>query len=142
MASWKNNILIHAPADKVFAYVDDPVNLPDWIPGMTEIRNVIGTGAGQQYEWSYKMAGILLPGQATVVEHVPNECTVHQNIGAIDSIWKLTVEPDEEGTRLEIHLEYHIPIPVIGKLAERILLRRNVREFDMSLVNIKDVMEA
>ena len=57
MASWKDSILIHAPPNEVFAYVDNPSDLPAWLPNMVEVRNVIGTGLGQQYEYTYKMAG-------------------------------------------------------------------------------------
>ncbi len=141
MASWKNSIVIHAPSDRVFAYMDDPMNLVEWLPGMFEVRNVIGTGAGQQYEWTYKMAGPLLRGQSTVIEHHPNERAVHQNIGMISAIWGYTVEPHQEGTTLTIDVEYSIPIPVLGKLAEHIAIRRNKREFDMALTNVKETLE-
>jgi len=142
MASWKNSIVIHAPADRVFAYVDDPMNLVEWLPSMVEIRNVIGTGAGQQQEWTYKMAGLLLRGQATVVEHAPNKSAVHQTIGMISSDFGYTVEPHEEGSVLTLEVEYSVPIPVLGKLAEHIALRRNEREFQIGLENVKEVLEA
>ena len=142
MASWKNSIVIHAPPDRVFAYVDDPMTLVEWLQGMVEIRNVIGSGAGQQQEWTYKMAGLLLRGQATVVEHVPNKRAVHQTIGTINSDFAYAVEPHEEGSVLTLEVEYSIPIPVLGKLAEHIALRRNEREFEMALRNVKEMMES
>jgi uncharacterized membrane protein len=142
MASWKNSIVIHAPADRVFAYVDDPMNLVEWLPSMVEIQNVIGTGAGQQQEWTYKMAGLLLRGQATVVEHVPNKSAVHQTIGMISSDFGYAVEPHEEGSVLTLEVEYSVPIPVLGKLAEHIALRRNEREFQIALENVKETLEA
>jgi uncharacterized membrane protein len=142
MASWKNSIVIHAPADRVFAYVDDPMNLVEWLPTMIEIRNVIGTGAGQQQEWTYKMAGLLLRGQATVVEHVPNKSAVHQTIGMISSNFGYAVEPHAEGSVLTLEVEYSVPIPVLGKLAEHIALRRNERDFQIALENVKETLEA
>jgi len=142
MPSWKNTIVIHAPPDRVFAYVDDPMNLVDWLPGMVEIRNVIGTGAGQQQEWTYKMAGLLLRGQATVVEYVPNQSSVHQTIGTINSDFRYAVEPHEEGTTLTLEVEYSVPMPVLGRLAEHIALRRNAREFELGLHNVKETLEA
>ena len=141
MASWKNSIVIHAPPDSVFAYVDDPTNLAEWLPSIMEVRNVIGTGAGQQFEWTAKMAGLLLHGQSTVVEHVQNKCAVHQTIGMVSSTFEYCVEPHEEGTVLSLEIEYSVPIPVLGRLAEHVLLRRNVREFDLALTTVKDVME-
>lgn len=117
------------------------MNMPDWLPGMIEVRNVIGTGAGQQYEWTYKMAGLLMRGQAVVIEHVPKQGTVHHNIGTISAIWSCHLEPHEEGTLLAFELEYSIPIPLVGKLAEHIVMSRNEREFDLSLQNVKDTLE-
>ena len=85
MASWNDSILIHASPEDVFAYVDDPTELPTWLPSMIEVRNVIGTGLGQQYEYAYKMGGLVLRGQNTVIEHVPNELGLHQVIGMISA---------------------------------------------------------
>jgi len=141
MAHWKNSIVISAPAERVFAYLDEPRSLPDWLPGMVEVRNVIGTAAGQQYEWTYKMGGLLWRGQAIIVERVPNRSTVHQNIGAIWAVCEFAVEPHEEGASLALDVEYSIPVPVLGKLAEHIVMARNDRELNLALENIKDVVE-
>jgi uncharacterized membrane protein len=141
MASWKNSVAIAAPADRVFAYVDDPMNLPIWLPTMVEVRDVIGTGAGQQFEWTSRMAGSLLRGQSTVIEHVPNVHGLHQSIGMVNSTFGYTVEPHEDGAILTVEIQYLVPVPVLGKLAERVLLRRNAREFEVGIVTIKDVLE-
>lgn len=142
MASWTNSIVIHAPADRVFAYVDDPMHLVEWLPGMMEVRNVIGSGAGQQQEWTYKMAGFLLRGQATVVEYVPNRRSVHQTIGMIGSTFTYTVEPHDEGATLTLEIEYNVPVPVLGRFAERAIIARNAREFEFALTNVKETLEA
>lgn len=142
MDSWKNSIVIHAPADAVFAYVDDPMRLAEWLPHIIEVRNVIGTGAGQQFEWTAKMAGLLLRGQSTVIEHVPNRCGVHQTIGMVSSTFGYAVEPRAEGAALTLEVEYSIPMPLIGRLAERVVLRRNTREFELALVNVKETLES
>lgn len=142
MASWKNSIVIHAPADSVFAYVDEPAQLAEWLPSMVEVRNVIGTGAGQQFEWTAKMAGLLLRGQSTIIEHVPNRCAVHQSIGMVSSTFGYTVDPIAEGTALTLEIEYNIPMPLLGKLAERVLIRRNMREFELALINVKETLES
>jgi carbon monoxide dehydrogenase subunit G len=142
MPTWKHSTEIHASADKVFAYLDEPMNLVEWMVGMVEVRNVIGTGAGQQYDGSYKMGGIVLHGQATIIEHALNDYAVHQTIGAISSTWGFRLEPSEHGTQITIDVEYSIPIPIIGKLAERIVRSRNEREFRLSIENLKELLEA
>ena len=133
--------MIHAAPERVFAYVTEPSLLPEWLPSMVEVRNVVGTGAGQQYEWTYKMAGLLLRGQSTMVEYVPNQCAVHQSIGTIGSDWTLTVEPHEERAVLHIEVEYSVPVPVLGKLAERLAVSRDARDFALAFDNVKETLE-
>ena len=142
MVSLTKSVVVNAPADKVFAYVTEPTTMAEWLVSMVEARDVIGSGEGQQYEWTYKMAGLQLRGQSTVVEHVPNEVSVHQSIGSIDSSWTLGVEPHGEGTTLTVEVEYTIPIPVLGKMAERFLLQRDARDLEQSLTNVKEMLEA
>ncbi|RZV55526.1 MAG: SRPBCC family protein [Deltaproteobacteria bacterium] len=141
MASLSKNAVIHAPPDPVFAYVSDPSKFPEWLPSMVEVRNVLGAGAGQQYEWTYKMAGMLLRGQSTVVEYTPNQRVVLQSIGSIGSDWTFTVEPHEAGALLRIEVEYSVPVPVLGRLAERLALSRDAREFAVGFDNLKEALE-
>ena len=42
---------------------------------------------------------------------------------------------------MKLEIEYTIPVPVLGKLAEKIVLKRNEREADLALINIKEKME-
>jgi len=140
MVALKKSVVIEAPAERVFAYVTEPTTMPDWFPGGVEARNVVGVGEGQQYEWTHKYVGLLLRGQTTVVEHVPNERSVHQSIGTISSIWTFGVEPLGEGTTLTIEIEYDIPVPVLGKLAERVVMKRDARELEGALINVKEIL--
>ena len=54
MATVKKSTVINAPPDRVFAYTTEPAAMPEWLAKMVEVRNVVGTGEGQQYEWTYK----------------------------------------------------------------------------------------
>ena len=142
MPSYENSIAIDAGLSDVFAYVNEPKKFPDWVHGMIDVRNVIGSGEGQQYEWTFKMVGIQFRGQSVAVNYIPDECAAYQSIGMIESIWTNIVEPLARGTKLTIKLEYSIPTPVLGKLAEAITLRRNRRGLDATLLNAKEVLEA
>jgi hypothetical protein len=42
---------------------------------------------------------------------------------------------------MELDIEYTIPIPVLGKIAEKIMLKRNEREADLAMANVKEKME-
>ncbi len=141
MPKLNNSINISAPVEKVFAYVTDPLATPEWLVGATEVTEVTGSGVGQHYHWKYNMLGIPLRGETTVSEHVPNERRVTNSKGGATSTWTLTFAPHEGGTKLDLELDYTIPVPVLGKLAEQLVLKRNRREADMSMQNIKERLE-
>jgi uncharacterized protein YndB with AHSA1/START domain len=141
MPKLNNSININAPVEKVFAYVTDPLTNLEWLVGATEVTDVTGSGVGQHYDWKYNMLGVPLRGQTTVREHVPNERWVTDGKGGVTSTWTFTFVPHEGGTKLDLELDYTIPVPVLGKLAEKLVLKRNQREADLSMANIKERLE-
>ena len=141
MVKVQRSITINAPVEQVFAYIEDPMNITEWLPSMMEVKDVAGSGVGQHYRWTYKMAGVRLEGDTTVKENIPNELRVVETKKGVVSTWSYTFEPREGGTKLNLDIEYTIPIPVLGKLADKLILRRNEREVDVVLANIKDKME-
>ncbi|MFA9471247.1 MAG: SRPBCC family protein [Deltaproteobacteria bacterium] len=136
----RKSIVISAPPDRVFDYVTEPSTMAEWLTKMVEVRDIVGTGEGQQYEWTYKYAGLLLRGQSVVVQHVPNRLAVTQSIGMIGSTWTFRVEPHEEGSTLTIEVEYSIPIPVLGRVAEHVAVRLDARDLETSLTNVQDML--
>ena len=53
----------------------------------------------------------------------------------------MAVEPHEEGAVLRIDVEYSVPVPVLGKLAERLAVRRDARDFALAFDNVKETLE-
>jgi uncharacterized membrane protein len=141
MAKVERRITINAPVEKVFNYIADPMNNLEWVPSVMEIKDVSGSGVGQHHRWTYKMAGVLLKGETTVTEHLPNERIVSQGKGGVTSTWIFSFKTQDGGTMMELDIEYTIPIPVLGKIAEKIVLKRNEREADLAMSNIKEKME-
>ena len=141
MVKLSRSVIINGAVDKVFAYVAEPTNLAEWIPSIMEVTDVTGSGVGQHYRWRYKMAGVPLKGETTVIEQIPNERRVTDSKGGVISTWTLTFEPHDGGTKFGIDIEYTVPVPVLGKLAEKLVLKRNEREADMAMENVKEKME-
>ena len=142
MANVEKSITINAPAEKVFDYLNDSMAQLEWLPSIMEVKDVSGSGVGQHFRWKYKMAGILLEGESTVTEYIPNERIVTQSKGGATSTWTFNLEPHNGETRVKLTIEYTIPVPVLGRLAEKIVLKRNEREADLAMTNIKEKMEA
>jgi len=81
-------------------------------------------------------------GESTITEYVPDTKVVHKSKGGIASTWTWTFEPENGGTKVNLTVEYTIPVPVLGKFAERLVLRQNEREADLGMASLKARLEA
>ena len=142
MAKIHRSIEIKAPVREVYAYLSDPEKDPEWMASMIEVNNVTGSGIGRHFDWTYKMAGMRIKGETTRTEDVPEKHIVDQTKGGVESTWTFNLETSKDVTVLNLDIDYKIPVPVIGKLAERVLLKRNEREADLNLTNLKEKLEA
>ena len=100
-----------------------------------------GAGVGRHWDWEYTMVGIPLQGKSEVTESVRNQRHVLTGKGGITSKLNWTFAPEEGGTRLDMDVEYSIPGRVLGRLPERLVLRRNEREAALNIHNIKEHVE-
>jgi uncharacterized membrane protein len=91
--------------------------------------------------WVYKMAGMRFEGTSEGVEHVTNQRIVSKTKGGVESTqtWMFQSEGDE--TKVTLEIEYTIPIPLLGKLAEAIIVKMNEHEGEVLLSNLKARME-
>ncbi len=142
MAKIQKEILIHAPVEKVFAFMSDPHNLPQIWPSMVEVKNAVQNSiGGYNFDWVYKMAGMHFNGASETTEFVQDKRIITQSTKGIESrfVWDYGVEG--ENTHLSVEIEYKVPIPLIGKLAEAVIVKQNEHEAENLLVNLKDRME-
>ena len=143
MAKIKKTITINAPVEKVFDYASEPTNLPEFWPSMVEIKDVkkIPGAVGGTFHWVYKMAGMRFEGTSEVIESVVNERRVTKSSGGIPNMFTWIYQPDQAGTKLTLEVEYTVPVPLLGKLAEAFIVKMNEREADALLANLKARME-
>jgi ligand-binding SRPBCC domain-containing protein len=142
MAKITRNITINAPVEKVFEYHTDPANNTEYWPSMMEVRDIEDhPSGGKKFNWVYKMAGVRFEGTTTPVEWVRNKRSVVESKGGIESTFVYNYEPEGEGTKISMELDYKVPVPVLGKLAESIILKTNEREADVIFGNLKDILE-
>jgi len=143
MATLTRKATIHAPAEKVFHFLEDKAHFPEFWPSMVEVTDVrdLPTG-GKHYHWVYKMAGIRFEGDADEVEVVPNKKLVSKNEKGIESTITWLMEEHGKETELTFQADYRIPVPVLGKLAEKVVVKMNENEADTLMANIKTQIEA
>jgi len=143
MTTAKKSIIVNAPLEKVFQYLDDPLSMLEYWPSMVDVRDIqVLPNGGRKLNWTYKMAGIRLEGSSEDIEYEPRHRSVSKSSGGIDAIHTVVMEPAGSGTRVEWSVDYTIPMPVFGKLAEAVIVKLNDHELDSILSNIKTRMEA
>ena len=143
MAKLEKTITINAPVEKVYEYLMDPANLPEIWPSMVEVKNVKNTGgAGSTFNWVYKMAGRTFEGATEIVEAAPCERVVSRSTGGIPNTFDWKYETENGGTKLSVQVEYTVPIPLLGKLAEAFVVKQNEHEMETLFANLKARMEA
>ena len=141
MAIAKNSIKINAPAEKVFEYLKPEV-LPENWPSLVEVENIKELpNGGHSWDWKYKMAGMNFNGTSENTEVVPNERTVTKSTGGIESTITWSFQTEDGGTMVTVEAEYTVPVPLVGKLAESVIVRQNQKESEMILDNLKTRME-
>ena len=142
MVKVKKNIHIDAPLDKVFDFITTPENLPEIWPSMIKAENVKPSQiGGNDFDWEYKMAGMPFHGHSKMIEFIPYEHAVNINEGGIPAKMIWDYHDENGGMRLDLQVEYEVPTPVLGKLAEKVVRRINENELEVMLANLKAATE-
>ena len=142
MAKVEKSVSIKAPVEKVFGYMADPRNLPEIWPSMVEVKDVQPSPAGgYNFGWMYKMAGMRLEGASETTEFIANQRNVTESKKGIQSRFIWTYKGEAGGTKVTVQVEYKVPVPLLGKLAEAFIIKQNERELDLVLANLKARME-
>lgn len=142
MVKLQKSITINAPVEKVFAFLSDPRNLPEIWPSLIEVKHVTpAPKGGFHFDWVYKMAGVQIEGHSEVVEYVLNERTITKGTKGIESKFIWLYKPLNKNTQLTLEIEYTVPVPVLGRLAEPVVLKQNEQEAETLLFNLKSRME-
>ena len=138
MAKVDKEIWIEAPLEKIFGYISQPSNMPEFWHSLMEIKDVQRlTNGGYSARWVYKMLGVRFEGEAEYTQIVPNQFFVIETKGGVQSTIAWTVRSWENKTRVTLTIDYKVPVPLLGKLAEFIILRMNEQEADLIMANLQ-----
>lgn len=142
MATVNKSIPISAPVEKVFEYINTPTNLPEIWPSMIDAKDIQRLpNGGNKFRWVYKMAGMRFEGISEDIDVVPHQQVVSKTEGGLESTVTWALQPEGEGTKVTFQAEYKVPIPLLGKLAEAIIVKLNEHEAEVLLANLKTRME-
>jgi uncharacterized membrane protein len=141
MAKLERSIIINAPIDEIYNYWARPEHVLTW-PNMVHISHVQQLpNGGHSYRWAYNLGGIRLDGTVEDVEVVVNERYTRKIDGVIGLMLIAGFQPEEGATRVTIQAIFRMSIPIVGRVAEALIIQRMEREIDSMLTNLKARME-
>ncbi len=145
MTKISHSIRVQAPQDDVFTLLTDLDRLPDWstITVTTQGAPTQPINKGDTFQQSLRVVGRQIDTDWTVTEldrprHVAYEA---KGRGGAQLRMAQTVEPSGEGCTVSFEIDYDLPGGVAGGLASALMERRNEREVEHSLQNLKEIAE-
>jgi len=138
VARVEKEVTVNAPVEKIFGYISEPNNMLEFWPSLMEIKDVQSLpNGGYSARWVYKMVGMIFKGDAEYTVMVPNQYFVIETKGTISSTITWTFRSKENRTRVTLTIEYKVPIPLLGKLAEAIIVKMNDQEGDVMMAHLQ-----
>ncbi len=139
------SVRVHAPVEKVFAYVTDPQNWTKYVTSLVEVRGLPGGApeAGMTFEWTYRMLGINFRGAGTVSVVRKDRAFGLQMRGGFRAEESFRFEREAAGTVLTAEITYEMPGKVLGVIANGLVVEKiNRKEAQAVLMKIKAICEA
>ncbi len=109
MAKVEKSAEFHAPVEKVFNLVTDITTWPQWVPPMTSVGNISGSGMGTTYNWEFKLGSLpALKGEGEITKLIPNR-RVEIRTRPVASTWTFAFANRGDKTIITLSIEYDIP---------------------------------
>ncbi len=138
MAQVDKEVTVNAPIETIFDYINDPSNLPECWPGLMEVKDVQPLpNGGYRARWVYKMLGMLFKGTSECYQNFPYQLIASETKGSIKSTIVWTFRSWGRKTKVTLTIKYKIPIPLLGKWAEAIIVRMNEQEGDAMMAYLR-----
>lgn len=145
MAKITRNIEIQAPPEVVFEALINWSALSDWSTVTVSHDGADrGSGVGEEFDQQIRIAGVPLQTHWRVVEFNPPQSLTYEvtAMAAGRMTLRQQVSPSATGSRVEFDVDYDLPGGFLGEALNRVFVeRRNEREVEHSLQNLKDLLE-
>lgn len=142
MAEFEFSVQINRPVEQVFAFTENPANMPLWYVGVQEAALIEGdkVTVGARVRGTGTLMGKRFEVISTVVAYEPNRKSAYEFTQPFAQTIYNTYEPVNGGTRFT----QRVVVEAGGffKLAMPVMNGHIRRNLETSLHNLKDVVEA
>jgi uncharacterized protein YndB with AHSA1/START domain len=142
MSTFETTVSIGRAIDDVFAYVSDPLNMPQWYSAVEAVDSLSG---GEPQVGSTYVVRRQLPGGAArneleiVTREPPSRLTIRTTSGPTPLTYRYELSPDGDGTLIRLHAT--IELAGIAALAGPLAVRAVKRGMDANLATLKVILE-
>lgn len=113
-----HTVRTQVPRSDVFAYVDDPANVPRWMFGVTEFepQGTRDRGLGAVYDAVMKIGPKALRSTLEVTQWTEGEELILSSIDGFDvtTRWRFA-DGDDGSTVVDVHFDYNLPGGLAGR---------------------------
>ena len=140
MTSVEKSIVIDRPVEEVFSYASDWQRWHEWFVGVSPFRPVteIQKGNGTRYAYKASVMGMKMPVETEIHDFIPNKGWNGRSTRGVPHRTHWKFEKAGEGTRFTYGLDFKMPIPLLGKILDRSILKPQWENIiESSLQNLK-----
>jgi uncharacterized membrane protein len=131
---------IDAPAGELFDIVENPENLPKYVPNVSQVVDIDRTDRriGDRFRVIYKVMGATFDEKFTTTEHDRPKRITSAFEGGMTGTFRWTFEPEGSKTKVSVDIEYRLAGGALGKAVDALMLERtNEKSIDGMLENLR-----
>ena len=124
--------LVPLSLEEAFAFYADVSNLeaitPPWLRFRILTPHRVVVGEGTLIDYKLALHGVPMRWRTRIERWEPARCFVDRQIDGPFALWEHThtFEEHPRGTLIRDRVEYRMPLGVVGRLAHRLLIRRDL----------------
>lgn len=145
MAKFTRDIEIQATPEVAFEALTNWARLAEWSTVTVSHDGADRcSGVGEEFDQQLRIAGVPLQTHWRVVKFDPPRSLAYEvtAMAAGRMTLRQQVTPSDQGSRVEFDVDYDLPGAFLGAALDRVYVeRRNEREVEHSLQNLKDLLE-
>jgi uncharacterized membrane protein len=138
----QKSVTINAPVDTVLAILEDPERQSELNPNLKLLSYTPSPLGFYDATWEYKMAGMKLSGESTVIAYEQGKRIVFESKGGIDSRWEWTINAQGDTTQVSLALTYTMPGSLLGAAINKLVIEgQNEKDIEGELATLKRLSE-
>ena len=144
MPTVQKAITVQAPAQRIFELLADPNRLPDFAPGVTEVKDIQQTSShvGDSVKVTYSVLSLKFPMKFTTKAYNEPYSMAMEMDGNMQGTWNWKLDQRDGATNLSVSIDYKMKMGLLGKAMNAILVERmNEKNTEQMLENLKNLSE-